>query len=130
MLNLVDTSFGSPWGVNLHAFEQFARGIERRRWDGRDLLVYLEDRLFCRSGMITGDELDYAGYWLNHGDLVPFSYPGMSFQGRNWARIFDDLWLERRGLACVEFESVPRPSTAPKRDRAAAMRAFINRIVP
>jgi hypothetical protein len=130
MLNLVDTSFGSPWGVNLHAFEQFARGIERRRWDGRDLLIYLEDRLFCHSGMITGDELDYAGYWLNQGDLVPFSYPGMSFQGGNWARIFDDLWLERRGLACVEFESVPRPSTAPKRDRAAAMRDFINRIVP
>ena len=79
--------------------------------------------------MITGDELDHAGYRLNQGDLVPFSYPGMSFQGRNWARIFDDLWLERRGLACVEFESVLRPSTAPKRDRAAAMRAFINQIV-
>lgn len=129
-LKIVDTSFGSPWGVDLHAFEQFAWGIERRGWDGRDLLVYLQDRLLCHGGMITGDELDYAGYWLTQGDLIPFSHPGMSFQGRNWAQIFDELWLERRGLARVEFASVPRPSTAPERDRAAAMRDFIDRIIP
>jgi len=124
LLDVVDTSIGSPWGVNVFHLEQLRWAIERRGWDGFDLLAFLEERIHCHSGMITCDELDFAGYWLMNGNLAPFSNAGMTFTGINWASVFDELWLERRGLGHITFPDLPRPSLVTSYDHDAAMRRF------
>ena len=108
-LNAVERETGKPWAIDLHSFEQFVWGLKRRGWDGADLLVYLDDRAKAHGSMETFDELDFAGYWLKFGDLKL----GISHIGENYASIFDELWLERRGQGSVQWPDVIRPSRRP-----------------
>ena len=62
-----------PWAVNILDLENIAEAWEYFSWDERQLKNYLSQRLPLNDTVVSDDELDYVGAYIQHCGLNSFS---------------------------------------------------------
>jgi SEC-C motif len=88
-----------PLALGLFDFETICKHFDRQQF-----VKYLEERERLHGHVTTGDELNYAGYFLRFGHL---NFEAKTFVADDFSGIFDRRWYRERG-----FE-VEEPSEGP-----------------
>jgi len=58
-----------PWAVNIIDLFNLAEAWSYFKWGHSELRKYLEHRIVLHGKVFSDDELDYAGYFMRHGDF-------------------------------------------------------------
>ena len=82
-----------PWAVNIWDLENIAEAWEYFGWDGKQLKSYLSQRLPLNDKVVSDDELDYVGAYIQHCGLKYFSQVRCDriLLSPNYSDIFDDI---------------------------------------
>ena len=98
-----------PWVVNIFDLEQIADTWEYFRWDGRQLRSFLSQRILLHESVISDDELDYVGAFIQHcglSHLVRSELDWMVLDPR-YALVFDEIYYHtHHGRPRVTINSV------------------------
>jgi hypothetical protein len=88
-----------PLALGLFDFETICK-----HFDSRQFVKYLAARELLHGRATTGDELNYAGYFLKFGHL---DFEAKTFVADDFSGIFDRKWYREQGF------DVEEPSTGP-----------------
>lgn len=82
-----------PWAVNIWDLENIAETWEYFRWDGKQLKSYLSQRLPLNDKVVSDDELDYVGAYIQHCGLKHIAQARCDriLLSPNYSDIFDDI---------------------------------------
>jgi len=94
-----DDSEPFPLALGLFDFDTICK-----HFDSKQFIQYLEARERLHGHVTTGDELNYAGYFLKFGHL---NIEGTTFITDDFSGIFDRRWYRERGIDVEEPEGGP-----------------------
>jgi len=89
-----------PLALNLFDFETICKHLNTPA----QFIAYLAARESLHGRVVTGDELNYAGYFLRFGNL---DFEAGSFVNDDFSGVFDRRWYKERGF------DVEEPTTPP-----------------
>jgi hypothetical protein len=72
--------------------------------NAEQFIGYLQARERLHGRVCTGDELNYAGYFLKHGNL---DFQDGTFVGDDFSGIFDRAWYKEKGIEVEEPKNPP-----------------------
>ncbi|MET4109002.1 SEC-C domain-containing protein [Hymenobacter sp. UYP22] len=87
-----------PWAVNILDLEAMADAWDFMGWDFHRLLEYLRQRQQVQGHMVGGDELEFAGAFIRHGNLT-FSldaHVDLMPLDPHYSDFFDELYVHLR----------------------------------
>ncbi|SDZ79141.1 hypothetical protein SAMN05421743_101215 [Thalassobacillus cyri] len=90
-----------PWATNIFDLETGLEAIKYMKKNQSEFINYLDERERYHTYLITTDELEILGYYLENGsfDDLKASKPNhFIFFDPNWSMVFDDIYFEKRGL--------------------------------
>jgi hypothetical protein len=88
-----------PWAVCVLSLEPFLGAFKRRGWGGDELDRFLAERRELHGRVITSDELEVGGYFIQNGSLrtlIDREYDLLVLT-HDFAEIFDELYVEEHG---------------------------------
>lgn len=106
----VDDSY--PWAVNIIDLFNLSEAWSYFNWGLIEFRKYLEQRIMLHGKVFSDDELDYAGYFISHGDFSCAMKTQADFLQLNpkYSSVFDDiyrhLYLGAPPVALVQSEPV------------------------
>jgi hypothetical protein len=90
-----------PLAINLFDFETLCKNF-----NGQQFLEYLHARQSLHGRVHTGDELNYAGYFLRFGNL---DLTDALFLHDDFSGIFERMWYREQGIDIAE--PITQPAT-------------------
>jgi hypothetical protein len=83
-----------PWAVNILDLANLAMAWKYFKWGSKEFRRYLEQRALLHHKGLADDELDFAGYFIRHGDFkVALESKADLFQfNPEYSSVFDDLY--------------------------------------
>jgi len=88
-----------PLALGLFDFETICK-----HFDSQQFVQYLEGRQVLHGRVRTGDELNYAGYFLKFGNL---DFQDHTFVTDDFSGIFDRKWYREQGMEVAEPSDGP-----------------------
>ena len=110
-----------PWAVNILDLENIAEAWEYFDWDERQLKNFLSQRLPLNDTVVSDDELDYVGAYIQHCGLNSFSqsHSDRILLAPTYSNIFDRIHFHlTQGTPHVSI----RPENAANLDILASVR--------
>ncbi len=96
-----------PWCVNVIDADAIACAWEYFGWDAARFLSFLRERVRLHGRVISSDELEVVGFFINHGGLhwlVESSAGDRVALGSTDSDVFDRIYEARRGGPPVLYE--------------------------
>jgi hypothetical protein len=83
-----------PWAVNILDLANLSMAWRYLKWGSLEFRRYLEQRALLHEKGLADDELDFAGYFIRHGDFkVALEAKSDIFQfNPDYSSVFDDLY--------------------------------------
>lgn len=83
-----------PWAVNIFDLANLAMAWKYFKWGSKEFRRYLEQRALLHHKGFADDELDFAGYFIRHGDFKhALESKADLFQfNPEYSSLFDDLY--------------------------------------
>lgn len=99
-----------PWAVNLYDFENIVTCINHLSLKPEKFLNYLDERERLHEKLISWDELEICGFFLNYGSFEPLESQKLDkyLFSPDLAKIFDKVYYEKKGLE-YEYEPDEKP---------------------
>ena len=88
-----DDADSFPWVVNVFDFSTLASAWKYFKWGTKEFRKYLEQRSHLHGKVFSDDELDYAGYYIQHGGFEPAINTKADFIPLNpdYSNVFDKI---------------------------------------
>ena len=96
-----------PLALGLFDFETICKHL-----DSQQFVQYLEGRQALHGRVRTGDELNYAGYFLKFGNL---DFQDHTFVTDDFSGIFDRKWYREHGMEIAEPSDAPALTSMVRR---------------
>ena len=89
-----DADDSYPWVVNILDLSSLAEAWSYFGWGSAEFREYLEQRILLHGRVFSDDELDYAGYFVRHGDLMSAlnTRADLVLISPEYSAIFDDIY--------------------------------------
>lgn len=89
-----------PLALNLFDFDTICKHFS----GPQQFLAYIDARQYLHGRVRTGDELNYAGYFLKHGNL---EFKDQTFVADDFSGVFDHRWYKEKGIEVEEPDNPP-----------------------
>jgi len=99
-----------PWVVNVTDLENLANAWSHFGWSGKELEEYLKGRTRLHGKLFCDDELEVAGYFIQHGNimLLSDSYADKVSLDPTYSSVFDKLYAHiHHGAPAPKIERTP-----------------------
>jgi hypothetical protein len=89
-----------PWSINIYDLETALEGIIYEKKDYNFFLEYLKEREQLHEYIISSDELEVLGYYLENGSFRKLKINEGTFItfDPDMSSVFDDIYFEKRGI--------------------------------
>ena len=82
-----------PWMVNVFDLEGLGEVWNYFRWGTCELREYMEQRILLHGKAFSDDELDFAGYYVRHGNFdQALAQPGLISLDPTYSSVFDEIY--------------------------------------
>ncbi|MTN45672.1 hypothetical protein GMB51_10955 [Turicibacter sanguinis] len=92
-----------PWVCNLYDLENICNAFKYKKWGVNKFLQYIDERTVMHENLLTTDELEICGFYLNKGSLNSIKSRIIKNNGiflctPDMSNIFDNIYYEQRGI--------------------------------
>lgn len=123
-----DAGDSYPWVVNVFDLDNLAEAWSYFGWGPAELREYLEQRILLHGKVFSDDELDYAGFFIRHGnfDSVIAAHADFVQLTPEYSGVFDDLYRHLHlGGPPVELEQTEPVQMDLRRSLASDQPVFV-----
>ena len=99
-----------PWAVSALRLHELVEGFHQLGWGPGEFVRYLDERERMHGRILGIDELEFAGFWVEHGGLLGLldAVPEAMLHP-HYSDVFDRLSLYRRDGIEVHYRPRPYP---------------------
>jgi hypothetical protein len=100
-----------PWVLNVLDLENIAEAWEHYRWGTRNLEEFLEFRLLAHNKVMGSDELEFVGFFIEHGSLRAAVENDADFLqlAPTYSNVFDEIYYYRHSGGPRPKKRKPKP---------------------
>ena len=103
-----DTTTPYPWAINVLDLKYLVDAWDYFGWGPKRLCEYLDSRLKLHGRIISFDELEIAGFYLQHGGLKSLLEMGetLVYLPPDYSDVFDNVYRAKRGGPEVKYNPI------------------------